>query len=596
MDFNEMTGVIDSPETPKKNRRFPVGTVLLILALIGIAVGAYFLMVSLLSGGMSSCDGFGIRSTVPFEEMEYVRPDKEAVFKTIDDAVKSVTADEDSYADQVKLIRDYIINDYTIYTMNTLAMIRNSLDTTDEFYMEEMNFFAEFMPLYYQKEEELSVACAQSKHMEDFEEDCYTPGYLEPYKYGGTITDESVELAQHTEELSLDYLTESAIPTVMWNGEETPLYDLIGDPEITGDEYYRLLKVYYDKYNPIFGEMYVDLVKSNMMLAEEYGYDSFIDYAYENSYRDYTPAEAAKFMEDAREYYVPLFQKLNEDGHYDAQYDYAECSEEDLVWLLKSVTRKLGGKISSVYRYMEKYGLYDFSVSDVKEPMSYTSYLYDYDAPFIILDAVGDDTDFIGAVHEFGHFVDNYLNYGRDSGLDCSETASQGMEYLSLSCLDSVLGDDTRELIYTKKLLDSVDVFIYQGYYNALETKVYSLDYEDVTLENINRIAGECAEEFGLKDMEPWEGYYSVSWVDVPHLYDSPLYIISYCVSCDAALQIYEMSVDSPKEAVNTYCDLVDWDWDMTFEENLERVGLESPFAQGRAEKSAKIIESYFYN
>ena len=85
---------------------------MLILALIGIAVGAYFLMVSLLSGGMSSCDGFGIRSTVPFEEMEYVRPDKEAVFKTIDDAVKSVTADEDSYADQVKLIRDYIINDY----------------------------------------------------------------------------------------------------------------------------------------------------------------------------------------------------------------------------------------------------------------------------------------------------------------------------------------------------------------------------------------------------------------------------------------------------------------------------------------------------
>jgi oligoendopeptidase F len=594
---NEITEVRDPWEVQENKRRSPTGKIIVIIVVIALLAGLVYGIAAGLQKGIAGCSGLYQRNTVPFSEMEYARPSKNEVFGRIDDAVKSVTADEDSYGDQLELVRQYIESDYSIYTMYTLAMIRNSIDTTDEFYADEMSFYADFMPLYYQKEEELYVACAQSEYMDRFEDDCFSEGFLEVYKEGVTMTDESVELTQYTEELSNEYLMEAAVPTVEWQGETVSVYELLSDPNLTGEEYYALLRAYYDKYNPVFGEMYVDIVKSNMLLAEEYGYDSYIDYVYDYYARDYTPEDAERFMEGVKEYFVPLFLRLNNDGYYEDQYTGFARSDSELLGDLESVTGKMGGEIARIYNFMEKYGLYDFTATEVKEPMSYTTYLYDYDAPFIVVDPAGDDTDILTVIHEFGHFVDNYINYGYDSGLDCSETASQSMEYLALSYLDGTLNTSERELVYTKKLLDSVDVFIYQGYYNELETRVYSLDYNDVTLGNINRIAGECAAEFGLKDFEPWEGYYNESWVDVPHLYDSPFYVISYCTSCDAALQIYELSVNgTAKEAVDTYYDLVDWDWSMAFIDNLERVGLESPFASGRTEKTAELIEKYFYD
>ena len=169
------------------------------------------------------------------------------------------------------------------------------------------------------------------------------------------------------------------------------------------------------------------------------------------------------------------------------------------------------------------------------------------------------------------------------------------MEYLTLSYLDDTLTKGQVNQLYAKKLLETVDVFIYQGYYNEFETRVYSLNYEDVTLENINAIAADCAEDFGITITQPWEDYYAESWIEIPHIFQSPFYVVSYCTSCDVALQIYELAEEDSASGVETYYNLIDWDWNMTFTENIERVGLESPFDDGRIEDCVEVIEEYFY-
>ena len=69
-----------------------------------------------------------------------------------------------------------------------------------------------------------------------------------------------------------------------------------------------------------------------------------------------------------------------------------------------------------------------------------------------------------------------------------------------------------------------------------------------------------------------------------------PFYMVSYCVSVDAAMQLYERALEDPVAAWDVYCTLLDCP-DLPFSEALEEAGLESPFAPGRIETAKRTIE-----
>ena len=580
----------------KRKKRMSTGMVILITILCSLAFcAALFFAAKLAVNSASGCLGDLTREDILFSEMEYVRPDEDAIIGKLDDIITCIEGGTASIDEQLTSLQDFNADYYDIYTMYSLATIKHSQDMTDEFFAEEIDFFGKFLPLYSQKTEDILVACAQSPYADTFEAKFFGVGTLEEYKDGGLMTDECVELSQLNADTVNKYLIEYAEPTVEYNGKEIPLYDLLADESLPQTDYYPILQSFYDKYNKIFGEMYVTIVRSNIRIAEELGYDSYIDYIYESYYRDYTPEDAEEYMNDIKEHMVPLFKKLNEDGWYENRYSSFAVTEEQIMNTLRTATTEMGSQFSSIFDYMERNELFDLTISDVKEQISYTTYIYNYDAPYIFINSTGTDSDILTFTHEFGHFAEKYINYGYESGLDCNETASQGIEYLMLSYLDSTLTKGQVNQLYTKKLLETIDVFTYQGYYNEFETRVYSLPYEEVTVENINAIAADCAEEFGLTIAEPWENYYAKSWIEIPHLFQSPFYVISYCTGCDVAIQLYELAEEDIENGVNTYYDLIDWDWNLTFIENVERAGLESPFDDGRIEDCVEVIENYFY-
>lgn len=553
---------------------------ILVIILGGIAISRF-----------SGCDGSFGREDVPFEEMEYTRPDSKAIMKKMNSAVSIVKANSEPFSTQIVALKDALDGYEDINTMYSIAMIKNSIDTTDEFYADEMDFFAEFMPVYYQKIQDIYVACAQSPNYKDFESKFFGKGALDEYKNGSKYTDKSVELMQRIEELRNEYTTKSANPFVDVDGERIYINELDFD-SMTPQKTAKIMLNFYDKYNKELGEIYVSLVKSNMVLAKELGYDSYAEYAYEGFQREYTPEDGEKYCEDIKEYFVPLFKRVSEDGLYEEEQNVYSCTEDDVLGALATVTGVMGGYCDSAYEYMMRNNLYNFEQSVNKATSTYTTYIQKYDAPFIVTNPSGNIEDITDTFHEFGHFTDKYINYGYDSGLDCDETASQALEYLCADYLEYCLTDEEVEHIKKTALLEAIDVFVYQGYYSELETRIYALDYTDVTIENINKIAYECAHEYGIDYFQPWEGYYGVSWVDIPHLYESPFYMLSYCVSLDSALQVY-FAEDCDR--MDLYYDLIDWDWDMTYIENLERVELVSPFAENGVENRANQLESLIY-
>ena len=89
-----------------------------------------------------------------FSDIKYQRPDTDAFLSDMDLLIKEFDL-ADSAEEQLSLISrsDEMLSD--LYTMSTIAEIRNTVDTRDSFYEGEKAFFDDFMPVMQTKMQEL---------------------------------------------------------------------------------------------------------------------------------------------------------------------------------------------------------------------------------------------------------------------------------------------------------------------------------------------------------------------------------------------------------------------------------------------------------
>jgi oligoendopeptidase F len=170
----------------------------------------------------------------------------------------------------------------------------------------------------------------------------------------------------------------------------------------------------------------------------------------------------------------------------------------------------------------------------------------------------------------------DYAAFGTTAGTDVAEIFSQGMEYLSLT-------DDLVEL----KLADSLSIYVEQGAYAAFELAMYALPEEEVTGENLLALYEEIGTAYGFESWD-WD---SRDLVTVPHFYEYPMYVISYVVSNDAAMQLYQMELQTPGSGAAVYLDQLATG-EQTLLSFLASAGLRTPF--GRTEEVRAIMEAHF--
>ena len=113
-----------------------------------------------------------------------------------------------------------------------------------------------------------------------------------------------------------------------------------------------------------------------------------------------------------------------------------------------------------------------------------------------------------------------------------------------------------------------------QGYYSDVELRIYSLDYEDITKENITAITKEVAEEYGFGNPESFD----ISAIIITHTVLYPTYVQSYCTSALSALELYMMETTEEGAGFEAYKNLLHRDASHSYIEALEAAGLQSPF------------------
>ena len=371
--------------------------------------------------------------------------------------------------------------------------------------------------------------------------------------------------------------------TVSYNGREWSKDDLnedvFMDYEVRRDLYFEILK----KENEIAGPIYKDLVALYIEDAQEEGYDSYVEYAYEEVHgRDYSAEDLEEFYEAVKEEIVGL----DEDFSY-AVYDetpdtrmFDNAKQEEILDAIEPWIGKVSPELSEAYTYMRENGLADIAEDPNREDGAFTSSLPEYHAAVMLVNAYGSYWDHKTLVHEFGHFNAAYHNPVRalynSLSTDVAEVQSQGLEVLFLPYWSRIAGNSETGRYFTLQVLEDMLYSVVMGcMYN--ECEVYAFTHPDESLEEWNRAFGQIYAEYGYEYLT--ENGSAQEWVEIGHLFEAPLYYISYATSAIAALTIWSEAEEDRDAAVKQYLE-VSACTNETFLEMLEKCGLPDVFEE----------------
>ena len=537
----------------------------------------------------AATDTEDLRDTTHFSEMEYLRPELDTFFSSID-RVKSECSVLSSQ--EIIPILKEIYDSYSNFnSMFMLASIKNSTDVTDEYYYNEHLWLTQQAPLADQQLELMHYALASSPIADDLEKEYYGIGYFLDYSGTSPYTDELVRLYQEEARIILEYQTAMGNATVTMHGEEVQVVTYLAENADNNYDYIECSRRYYEEYGALCAGLYAELVAVRHGIAAELGYDSYIDCAYAEHSRDYTAEDIQDYLDTLKTGITPLYRMLYDSGEL---FDYrmpGNLSEEKNMASLRSAAEEMGGEIYDIFLFMEEYGLYDISVSGTKENISFQSYIEEWDAPFLTLNANGTLDDYISFAHEFGHYVDAYINRNLYMNTDIGESCSQAMEFLAI-LYSSALGEDQGNATHMK-MVNLVSLYAEQGAYNAFEEAVYSIPVSELTAEKITETAHDVFTEYGLLTADVY-GFYDNMWIDVAHFFSHPFYIVSYITSNDAAFQIYEKELETPGSGIEMFLAMATRDRQLNYLANLRNCGLDPSLSAFRAQKIVDSICEYF--
>ncbi len=476
-----------------------------------------------------------------FSEMTYTRPDGEALLAALEKCGQLATGEKEplieAIEEYVELLSDFLTN-------QRLAQIYYNLDLTDESWETEFNFCNESIVSISSRQDALLRKLAASPYREDLEsDDLFDADFFDDYDGESIWTEEFIALMDQELELQTKYYAVYAEATASGYIDDTGFNQL--------------------------AELYLDMVKLRQKIANAAGYDDYITYAYETQYdRDFTPQQTRAYIDEIAAELAPLYNKTSNN----TEFIYGLFEEQDSPTTFAYVSKlaeQTGGSIAECFALMNDHGLFNITLSEKKMDSSFCIFLPDYMVPFVFLNPTGTNYDSLTLTHEFGHFCNGYLSEGAEPNIDVAEFFSQGLEYLSLSYGTGGLDE---MMMYT-----SLCTYVEQAMYTDFELTVYSIPENQLTVNALRTAFGNSLKKFGMYR----DTLGDTSFVAIPHFYVSPHYVISYVVSNDAALQLYQMELLNPGSGLACYMDNLATNEDQLLS-FLNQAGLNSPFAEGR--------------
>ncbi|MBE5935015.1 MAG: M3 family oligoendopeptidase [Lachnospiraceae bacterium] len=551
-----------------------------------------------------------------FKEMEYARVRIEDVISQFEELIsefKAATTAEEEFAVHQKYYE--YVKDFD--TMTTIASIRNSINTADEFYDEEMKYYRENIPLAQDKMQEYSMLVFNSKNRDYLEDKLGKVAFKNIELDLKSFNEKMIPFMQEEGKLVQQYDKLIASAKIPFKGEEINLSGLRRYMEDTDRE---VRKEAYEKFSEFFetnkeelDEIYDKLVDVRTKQGKALGHDNYLPLGYCKMRRNcYDKDMLDTFRSQVKKHIVPLAEKLHEkrrqvlgldklsfidEGIFFNEGNPAPIiNDDELLEAGRKMYNELSTETSEFMNFMLDNELLDCYARKNKKAGGYMTFLANYKAPFIFANFNKTSGDVDVVTHECGHafqaFVnrdDEILEHGEIS-METAETHSMSMEFFAEKWMELFFGDRADDY-RTMHLMDAI-IFIPYG---CMVDEFQHIIYENPNLTPKER------KEVWLKLESEYRPHMDYSgskfleeggfWQKQTHIYGSPLYYIDYCIAQLNALQFkIKMTKDFDK-AWEDYMKVCKLNAKKFFTEIIDECDLLSPFVDGNIEKIVKDLE-----
>ena len=554
---------------------------------------------------------------MPYERVDYEATEKE--FLAIMEEFKAANSGEEQFAVHEKF---YALSD-RITTFATLANIRHDIDTTDEFYSKEQDYYDEINP----KLANLQVAYQRLMYESPYRaylEEKIGPVAFKNMELAMKSTDEKlIPLMQEENALTTEYDKLIASAKIDWEGETLNLSLLV---KYMKSKDRAVRKKAWEKYGAFFEEnaealdtIYDKLVKCRTAQAKEMGYENYLELGYYRMRRNcYDKKAVESFRKQIKTVLVPFAEKLHDRRRKRLGLEKLSCIDEGIYFKegnpapkgtpeeIMAAGQKMYGELSKetkeFFDFMIENQLFDVLGRKTKKAGGYMTYLPLYQAPFIFANFNGTSGDVDVITHECGHAFQGYLSgfdkiqEHRDITMETAEIHSMSMEFFTEKYMELFFEGEEAEVYRTMHLEDAI-AFIPYG---CMVDEFQHIVYENPDMTPAERHGAWKKLEAEYKPYLNYEGnpFFEKGgfWQKQLHIYDYPLYYIDYCLAQTCALQYKTWMDENYEEAWKSYLKLCRLSASDFYTNMVKEAGLDLPFEEGCVQKIVDKIEKKLWN
>lgn len=553
-------------------------------------------------------------SQIPYERLDY----KKAI-ASLDDLAKKVKEAKD--IDELLSIhkKHYELTD-EINTTITLTHIRQSINTKDEFYNAEKDFYDQVMPEINNAIVNYEQALFSSDLRSELEKKIGSVAFKNMELRKKAISDEIIPLMQEENKLTSEYTNLIASAKIDFRGEVLNLslmtpYLKSNDRETRKEAYSKYLE-FFESIEDELDDIYDKLVKNRTAQARALGYENFIELGYARVYRNsYNREDVARFRKQIKEKYISFALKVHEKRrknlgldklkYFDEGIFYKDGnpkpnkSAEDILKNGQKMYAELSKETKEFFDFMTEYELFDVFGRKNKKAGGYMTFLAKYNAPFIFANFNGTTGDIDVITHECGHAFQGYLASSLEYrehmqiSMETAEIHSMAMEFFTEPWMDLFFDKEDKEK-YLRMHVEEAAVFIPYG---TMVDEFQHIIYEnpDMTKEERKKVWAKLEKEYRPYLDFTGAPYFERGglWQKQLHIYELPFYYIDYVIAQICAFQ-YKIWIDKNfDEAFKSYLKLCKLSASDFFNNMIKEVGLLLPFDEGVVEKITKDLEKY---
>ena len=538
-----------------------------------------------------------------FSEYSYTRPDIDSLRGRFLELVKTFEAAENAEAqmdimDKINLLRSEFDTSYQ------LCSIRHSIDTRDEFYNKEQDFFDENLPQFEEVTSIYYKALINSKFRSELEE-----------KFGKQLFRiADMQLRVFKPEIINDLITENKLSTeyqeliasalINFDGADRTIAEMVPylrstDRNVRQEASTARWNFFVDNENA-FDRIFDELVKTRHQIALELGFKNFVEVGYLRMLRsDYTADMVAGFREQVLQQIVPMASELKKEQAKRLNLNTLKYYDEPLLfksgnadpkgspeWIInngKKMYAELSSETKEFFNFMLDHDLMDLEAKKGKAGGGYCTYISGYKSPFIFSNFNGTSADIDVLTHEVGHAFQVYMSRGFEvpeyywPTSDAAEIHSMSMEYFAYPWMDDFFEEEADKYRYAHL----VESLLFLPYGVAVDEFQHHI-YEKPNLSPTERKAlwrNIEKKYLPLKDYDD-NNYLNAGgfWQTQAHIYQSPFYYIDYTLAQMCAFQFWLKAKKDNAAALNDYVQLCKAGGSRSFLELVDYANLKSPF------------------